>query len=69
MKRFLWILPGIILASGCASVQPWDKDILAQPYMEFRGGHKTQRFMNHAVITLEEAEGGDGSIGGACGCR
>lgn len=66
-------LVGLILLSlglgACAGVQPWEKDVLAQPRMQFRGELPSRHFLNHTMITVEEAEGGDGTAGGGCGCR
>lgn len=69
MKWILGLILGMMFAAGCATVQPWEKERLGQADMEFRGGHKTRHFVNHAAITVEEAEGGDGTAGGGCGCR
>ncbi len=69
LRNTLGILCLGALASGCASVQPWEKDILAEPRMQFRSELLSRRFLDHAVITVEQAEGGDGSAGGGCGCR
>lgn len=55
--------------SACAMVQPWEKDVLAEPRMQFRGELPSRHFLNHTMITIEEAEGGDGTAGGGCGCR
>lgn len=55
--------------AACASVQPWEKDVLAEPRMQFRGELASRHFLNHTMITVEEAEGGDGTAGGGCGCR
>lgn len=58
-----------LLLGACTSVQPWEKDVLAQPRMQFRGELPSRHFLNHTMITVEEAEGGDGTAGGGCGCR
>jgi hypothetical protein len=57
------------LSQGCATVKPWDKDVLAQPCMGFSSEAPAQPFMAHALITNEEAEGAEGGSGGGCGCR
>jgi len=58
-----------ILSVGCAMVAPWDKDELGKPTMQFGGDDASQPFFAHALITNEEAEGGEGGSGGGCGCR
>ena len=59
----------LALGSGCALVQPWDKRVLAQPCMQFGDEAPAQAFTAHALITNEEAVGGEGGSGGGCGCR
>jgi hypothetical protein len=54
---------------GCASVKAWQKETLAQPIMEFKQDGPDQSFLDHAQITVEQAEGGNGGTGGGCGCR
>jgi hypothetical protein len=56
-------------ASGCATVSPWDKETLSKPCMEFSGDESAQPFVAHALITNEQAVGGEGGSGGGCGCR
>jgi hypothetical protein len=58
-----------LLSGACAQVQPWQKDVLSQPRMQFRSQLSGRKFVAHAAITMEQAEGGDGSVGGGCGCR
>ena len=57
------------LAAGCATVKPWEKAELSQPWMRFtiEGAHAG--FVTHSLVTNEQAEGGDGGAGGGCGCR
>lgn len=72
MKRFLQaavFLALAVLCGACATVQPGDKDVLSQERMKFRSSLAARKFMAHAAITVEQAEGGDGSAGGGCGCR
>ncbi len=57
------------LLCGCAHVQPWEKEVLAQPRMRFSHDSDAQHFVDHAIITQEQAEGGSGGAGGGCGCR
>lgn len=69
LRLFLSLLALALGLSACASVQPWEKDVLAEPRMQFRGELPSRHFLNHTMITIEEAEGGDGTAGGGCGCR
>ena len=70
MRAKLSILAGILaLAAGCATVEPWEKARLAEPHMQFKQESRGQFFIDHSVITVEQAEGGNGKAGGGCGCR
>ncbi len=67
MKRALALIA--LLGAGCASVQPWQKEELGKGYMKFKQEAPGRYFIEHTVITVEQAEGGDGHAGGGCGCR
>ena len=70
LKTLLVLLSlGALLCSGCATVEPWQKAELGQPYMQPRSSEWGDGFRTHALITVEQAEGGDGLAGGGCGCR
>ena len=70
-----WILAalaavaGACLSSGCMTVAPSDKARLAEPCMQFVQANHGRFFIDHLTSTVEQAEGGDGKIGGGCGCR
>ncbi len=70
MLKDLFILLALAgLATGCATVEPWQKSELGQPYMQPRSSEWSDAFRTHAIITVEQAEGGDGLAGAGCGCR
>jgi hypothetical protein len=71
MPRFfrLCACAALACAAGCATVQPWDKEELAKPCMDFSSDGAAQAFRTHALITNEQAMGGEGGSGGGCGCR
>lgn len=70
MTRRLWVLAILAAAlSGCAAVKPWEKEELSKPHMRFSTEGRHVGFFEHAVITNEQAEGGEGGAGGGCGCR
>jgi hypothetical protein len=58
-----------LLLAGCATVKPWEKAELSKPHMRFSGEGAHAGFIGHALLTNEQAEGGDGGAGGGCGCR
>jgi hypothetical protein len=63
------LMPVILFGlCGCA-VRPWQKETLSKPYMKFSQDSAVQHFYQHSLITVEQAEGGEGGAGGGCGCR
>jgi hypothetical protein len=68
MRKTLLLL-ALAALSGCATVKPWEKETLGKEYMAFRQDSRDRPFLDHAQITVEQAEGGYGGAGGGCGCR
>ncbi len=69
MRMIFGLLALTLFCSACAHVEPWQKAELGQPYMQPRSAQWGDAFRTHAIITVEQAEGGDGLAGGGCGCR
>ena len=69
MKKVLAAAFLALLGCGCATVAPWEKARLTEPGMRFKQKNPGAFFVTHSVITVEQAEGGDGKAGGGCGCR
>jgi len=59
------------LSGGCAamSVQPWDRDLLAKPYMRFDPLPLETAVDAHVYFSKEGSTGGAGVGGGGCGCN
>lgn len=58
-----------LLASGCATVRPEQRAVLADPIMQFEGKASESAGREH-VLENREAAIGSGSIkGGGCGCN
>jgi hypothetical protein len=55
--------------SGCATVQPWEKQNLAKPEMTFEGDKLETGYTEHIYSSKEAASGGAGVGGGGCGCN
>jgi len=63
------ILAAIALSfSGCATVQPWERERLSDPYMMFDENPMDKGAQLHFLFIREGTEGGDGSQSGGCGC-
>lgn len=60
---FLWTL------YGCANVQPWEKDTLAQPKMSLQSDNMIDSINDHIYFSRESSSGGRGFAGGGCGCN
>jgi len=69
MKKLLLVtLLPLLLATGCATVAPWERDVLALPAMELDDA-LCQRFERNAEVYREGAVGANGGkSGGGCGC-
>jgi hypothetical protein len=62
-------LAGMLLVSGCASVQPWQRGRLAHPAMLFDSNGGMVSYMTHWQEAREGAAGGFGVQSGGCGCK
>lgn len=69
MKYFyISILLIFVVISGCAVVQPWERERLADPNMMFDENPIQKGIKEHYINIREGSEGGTGSQGGGCGC-
>lgn len=59
----------LLLAAGCATVHPWDRDLLAQKSMSFNPSPMLQAVDEHIYFSKEASMGGIGVGGGGCGCN
>ena len=69
--RFLFILGGAAIASGCASlgVKPWQRDVLARREMQLNGDPLDAAIDDHLYFSKEASSGGRTFAGGGCGCN
>lgn len=64
------LLAVLLLAlSGCATVAPQQRAILADPTMQFDSEAKHDAALHHAMDNREGSMGGTGVSGGGCGCN
>jgi hypothetical protein len=67
------VLAGLALggATGCANmgVQPWERDLLAEPGMEIDPDVVVTALDEHIYFSKEASTGGLGTAGGGCGCN
>jgi len=57
------------VATGCATVQPWQRGQLANRCMQFDPDAGLASFQAHWQESREGAAGGSGIQGGGCGCK
>lgn len=73
IRRALIVATALLLASGCASIEPWvmpyERAILADPIMAFDRDPVSSAYMHHVYESREGARGAAGSSGGGCGCN
>lgn len=68
MKFIYIIILFSFLISGCAVVQPWERERLSDPNMMFDENPIQKGIKEHYINIREGSEGGTGSQGGGCGC-
>ena len=56
-------------AAGCATVKPWDRDLLAKPEMQFVTCAQLHAIDEHVYFSKEASLGGSSLAGGGCGCN
>jgi Domain of unknown function (DUF4266) len=58
-----------LFATGCATVQPWQRGRLADSSMVFDSDAAKAAYMTHWQEAREGSMGGFGVQGGGCGCK
>jgi hypothetical protein len=59
---------GVVMLTGCAAVQPYEREHLADPIMTLEEG-PTEAFDQHMHRALEGGLAGQPAAGGGCGCE
>ncbi len=60
---------GLFLATGCVTVQPYEREVLARPDMQLDSNAALGHAESHAIEVREGSSGGLGGGGGGCGCN
>ena len=70
VSRLLIVLiaVGALSSAACATVQPWQRGLLADSCMVFDANAATS-YMTHWQESREGSMGGFGVQGGGCGCK
>jgi hypothetical protein len=73
MTTRLLLLAGALLvagfASGCGTVKPWQRDLLARPQMQIVPSPTLRAVDEHVYFSKEGSMGGHDVGGGGCGCN
>ena len=59
----------LLSGSGCVTVRPQHRAVLADPIMRFEGDLQAATQLRHAIDNREGSVGGGGVSGGGCGCN
>ena len=68
IKRLFFVLLFVSI-SGCQTVAPWEREVLAKEEMSWIPDPLEQTLENQIYFSKEAASGGLGSAGGGCGCN
>ena len=71
MRRLctITLLAACLVSGGCATVKPWDRDLLAQKRMQLIPAPLDNALDAHIFFSKEASSGGQGLGGGGCGCN
>ena len=71
--RVLALALGLVVLSGCGNIEPWvapyERDRLADPIMALDADPVSTSYVQHVYEAREGARGGEGAVGGGCGCN
>ncbi len=71
--RIALLLLFVLGMSACGSIEPWvkpyERDMLADPIMALDGDPVSASYIQHVYEAREGARGGEGAVGGGCGCN
>jgi hypothetical protein len=59
----------IVVLSGCGTVQPWERGLLAKDEMQWTPDVMSAQLRNQVYASKEASSGGTGAAGGGCGCN
>ena len=69
LKLSILLIAACGAVSGCASVEPWERDVLARPEMSLDANPLDAAIDDHIYFSKEASSGGRGFGGGGCGCN
>jgi len=66
---FAMIVAALSLATGCANVKPWEKDLIARPDMAWNDDPRLSTIKAHIAFSKEGSLPTGGGASGGCGCN
>lgn len=69
MSSFRFASLILLFVSGCVTVQPYEREVLARPDMQLDSNAALGHAEGHAIEVREGSSGGLGGGGGGCGCN
>ena len=67
--KYLFGLMMVIALSGCETVQPWERGVLAKQEMQWTPNVMESQLRAQIYASKEASSGGSGAAGGGCGCN
>jgi hypothetical protein len=71
--RVVLLITSVTWLSGCTNIEPWvkpyERDHLADPIMALNSDPISTAYIQHVYEAREGARGGEGAVGGGCGCN
>jgi uncharacterized protein DUF4266 len=67
--RSLVLLALTFVGVGCATIHPWDRDLLAEKKMQFVPNPMVHAIDEHIYFSKEGSMGSQDVGGGGCGCN
>jgi len=69
VNRLALSLVVVLCLSGCETVEPWERGTLARREMQWQADPMEGRLQAHIFASKEASSGGQGAVGGGCGCN
>jgi len=68
LAGFVLFVFGLVL-QGCTTVRPYERENLAERFMQFDANGEESALERHFLETREGSSGGHGGAGGGCACN
>lgn len=68
-SRLFALFAAALVSGGCATVEPYQRGLLARPDMALEPSPGTGRALDKTYASKEAASGGGSVGGGGCGCN